>query len=583
MVSRLIVVMCLCTMWGGTSVVSQVLDRSGLLDKSLESRAIQSMLERDQRTIEALKGFPMEGPIDPSTYIVGPSDIFQIGVSGPTILSFSAPVTPEGRLIVPTVGDTDVQNRLLSDVKKQVHEMIRKKYPVGDITVALLKPRSFIVTLRGAVLKQGQYIASPIDRVEKVLIDGASSVSPTPTAAMAAIPPEALDPLAPSEAINLPKVNYAATIYERASTRNITLIRRTGDTLHVDIPKFYATGEDGYNPFLLDGDIILVPERNLTREFVAIYGAVNAPGRYEFVEGDNLLDIIGLAQGLTRSADSGRVIISRLGKDAEEMEEVTVSLKTDDGSKSTPRALQRGDRIVVQSVVDERKNYTVFVAGEVRVPGIYPISRSSTRLSKILADAGGVTENALLNGSVLMRKDDRMKDLFDPRLELLQHLRSQQITSADSAYFSLDIKLARHPVVVDFAKLIEEQDTTQDIFLRHEDVIYIAANHRTVLVQGQVTNPGYIPHVPGADFAYYIQRAGGFSELAIPDDARIIKKGTLEWIEPEKTSIEVGDQIWVPKKPIRDFSHYISIFRDVISATAALATAVILAIQVSRQ
>ncbi|MBM4159792.1 MAG: hypothetical protein FJ217_01705 [Ignavibacteria bacterium] len=583
MVSRLFAMMCLCTMWSVTSLVSQVLDRSGLLDKSLESRAIQSMIDRDQRTIEALKGFPMEGPIDPSAYIVGPSDIFQIAVSGPTILSFSVPVTPEGRLIVPTVGDADVQNRRLTDVKQQVHEMIRKKYPVGDITVALLKPRSFIVTLRGAVLKQGQYIAGPIDRVEKVLIDGASSVSPTPTAAMPVIPPEASDPLAPIEAVNLPKVNYAATIYERASTRNITLIRRTRDTLHVDIPKFYATGEDRYNPFLLDGDVILVPERNLAREFVAIYGAVNAPGRYEFVEGDDLLDIVQLAQGLTKSADSGRVIISRLDKDAEGVEEIAVSLKEAPGMKAPYTGLQRGDRILVKSVADERKNYTVFVAGEVKVPGIYPISRSSTRLSKILADAGGVTDNALLNGSVLMRKDDRMKDLFDPQLELLRHLRSQQITSADSAYFSLDIKLARHPVIVDFVKLIEGQDTTQDIFLRHEDVVYIAANHRTVLVQGQVANPGYVPHVPGAGFAYYIQRAGGFSELAIADDARIIKKGTLEWIEPEKTSIEVGDQIWVPKKPIRDFSHYISVFRDVISATAALATAVILAIQVSRQ
>lgn len=580
MVSKRICLFSLCIACGVGSAVAQVLNQSAL-EKSLESRALQSSLGREDQSLQALRSPAMEGAVDPSKYVVGPSDLFQVSVWGPTMITFSVPVTPEGSIIVPTVGTAVVNNMNLTGVKDRVSQMMRRKYPVGDITVTLLRPRSFIVTLRGAVPRQGQYIATAVERLEKVLADGASSVSPTTTAAVPLVPSESTDPLLQRGLINLPELSQSTTLFGGASTRNILVIRRGGDTLHADIPKFYTTGEDRYNPYLRDGDIIFVPQKDLTRNFVAVYGAVNAPGRYEYAEGDSLLGVIGIAQGLTKAADPKRVVITRLSADGEEMDETEIDLSALMQGRSPDILLKRGDRIVVPAIIDERRNYTVVVGGEVNIPGEYPITRNSTRLSKVLRDAGGVTNNALLSGSILMRRDDSMKDLFAPQLTVWRNLRSQQVTAPDSNYFNLDLRLARHPVVVDFAKLINEHDSTQDVVLRHDDVIFIASDHQTVLVDGQVANPGYVPYVPGADFEYYIQKAGGFSELAVEGDARVIKKGTLEWVEPAKTHIEPGDKIWVPKKPIRDFAQYISIFRDVVSAAAALATVVILAIQVS--
>jgi polysaccharide export outer membrane protein len=173
-------------------------------------------------------------------------------------------------------------------------------------------------------------------------------------------------------------------------------------------------------------------------------------------------------------------------------------------------------------------------------------------------------------------------DLFGSQISLLQNIRSQQLTSADSAYFYLDMRTSRHPVLVDFVKLIQKRDSTQDVILRDEDLIYVPADSRTVLVIGQVQKPGYVPFVPGMRYKDYVARAGGFSELAISGDTKVIKKATLEWLDPSDTVIEPGDQIWVPKEYIKDTRQTWPLIRDIIAVVASVATTVLIAIQVTK-
>jgi protein involved in polysaccharide export with SLBB domain len=350
----------------------------------------------------------------------------------------------------------------------------------------------------------------------------------------------------------------------------------------VDIPKFYATGVDEYNPFLLDGDIIFVPMKNPARNSIGVYGAVNAPGRYEFAEGDSLLALLEIAQGVTLAADMAHVKIQRVNDQGVQSEDIEINLLQPVDGRRRNAGLQRGDRIVVPTKEEHREIHTVTVAGEIARPGVYPIARAGTRISKVLSDVGGFTPRALLSGATLLRRDEDSKEVFGAQLNYLRNLRSQQLTSADSGYFSIDLRVGRHPVVLDFVKLLVEKDSTQDLALMDDDFIYIPTNTQTVLVHGQVQNPGYLPFIPGKEYSYYIEKAGGYSELAVSGDTRVVKKGTLEWIDPDDTTIQPGDQVWVPKKPIRDFSQTFPILRDIIAVTASLATAVILGFQVFR-
>ena len=546
-------------------------------EKTSEKPSLEDVLAKARPT-QAAPAIPMEGAIDPSKYTLGPSDGIVVSLWG--VISFSEvlSVTPEGTILIPTVGELYVSGKKLSEAKELVSNLVKQKFPTGNVTMTLTTPRSFIVTLRGAVLEPGQYTACAVDRVEKIIFQGTREKYPATTVAV---------PNASAESFKVPKLAHDMQYYALASTRNILLLRRNGDTLRVDIPKFYGTADDRYNPYLLDGDIIFVPKKNRTNDFISVMGGVNYPGRYEFVEGDSLKDAVRVAQGLSSLANTEKVVITRLNDQGEKGEELQIDLKSILGGKRADVALLRGDRIMVYEFSTEKRDYQVSVIGELKNPGDYPVTQGTTKLSRIIKDAGGFTENALLSGAIILRKQAVIegldaKGIPDQQLELMRLVRTSQYGLGDSTYSNLESKVGRNPVVVDFRRLFLEGDSTQDVVVRDADIIYIPSNQKTVLVEGQLANPGYVPYVLGANLDYYIQRAGGFSELAVSGDTRIIKKGTVDWVEPGKTTIEPGDKIWVPKKVVREFRYYFEIFRDVVGIAASVITTVFLVRQFSK-
>lgn len=564
-----VILLGLCALAGG---FAQTTDRTSVLDRALDQRSIQGLLSKES-AMDQVKTFPMEGAVDPKKYILGPSDLLSVALWGPVSVSYSLPVTPEGTIIIPTVGEIHVGEQRLSDVKKQATDLVKKRYPTSEVTVTLLRPRSFVVSLKGTVTKAGQYVATAVERVEKIIMEGAAIQYPTTSYAIPAVSPTDGFPIQ-SETYRPPKVNQKDQLYEYTSTRNIKLIRHNKDTVRVDIPKYYATRDDRYNPFLLDGDIIEVPQKVLKNNGVMVYGAVNTPATYEYADGDNLVDMIQIADGVLPSADPENVVLTRAIDGKNQPEENSFSLMAiQKGSQKNPD-LFPGDKIFVKEKKNPKFNYRVTLVGEVRQVGAYPISETGTTLSKIVQSAGGFTDHALLSASYVLRKDDKLKDIVDPRFDILRNLRAHELNLVDSLIFFLDLKIGRQTVVVDFKKLFEEKDSTQDIILRDDDIIYIASDLRSVLVQGQVANAGYIAFTPGMDYQYYIKKAGGFSESAVEDDIKIVKRGSLEWKDPTTTTIESGDQIWVPKKPRKDFAYWFAILRDGSQIAAAIASMV---------
>jgi polysaccharide export outer membrane protein len=549
--------------------------------QTVDKREAKSLLEelsarsglQPNATLPAL-----EGPIDPKKYIVGPSDVLSVAVWGPVQFSATLPVTPEGNLIIPTVGVLSVGGKPLEEVKNIVFKATKAEYLIGDVTTTLVAARTFVVTVTGNVMNPGQYQASPIDRVEKVVIQASRIFLPSSTVTIQAAPGKEERSIREGP-YNDPRINQVAEIFGTISTRNIRVLRH-GDTLRVDIPKYYATKDDKYNPFLLDADMIFVPRRVFEKNFIAVYGAVNSPGLFEYVVDDLLSDALLIAGGPTPNADLKSVKVVRMDELGAPAGESVLDLSA--GSPDLNRKLLHGDRVVVGEKYDSRRDFRVSVGGEVRSPGYYPISKSGTKLSEVVKNAGGLTENALLTGALLLRKADKLTNVTGSEEDIARNLRAQDLSPVDSAYFFLNLTQGRPPVVVDFFALFARKDSSHDVLVYHDDIIYIPSNLYTVIVNGQVSNPGQIPFVAGADFRYYIGRAGGFSELALEGDSRIIKRATLEWVEPGKTSIEPGDQIWVPRKVRRDFRHYFDYVKDIIAVTAGVATTLLLFIQINR-
>src|SRR5215470_13627781 len=204
----------------------------------------------------------LEGAVDAKTYIVGPGDRLLVELWGVRQLSEEIEVNAEGRLSVPNVGVFNAGGEKLSILRDAVTSRLRGIYPNLHANVSLARPRTFIVSVVGAVARPGPYPATALTRVSALV----PRASPLPN----------------------------------ASTRRVE-IRRKGrsEKLIADIVGFTVLGDASGDPTLLDGDVVFVPVRDLE---VEISGAVKRPGRYELVRERNVRELLELAGGLTSDA-----------------------------------------------------------------------------------------------------------------------------------------------------------------------------------------------------------------------------------------------------------------------------------------
>jgi hypothetical protein len=168
-------------------------------------------------------------------------------------------------------------------------------------------------------------------------------------------------------------------------------------------------------------------------------------------------------------------------------------------------------------------------------------------------------------------------------LERLVSLRGG-VSQEDSAYYFLetDLRIKRELVNTDFMKLFVLGDSTADIMLQSEDYIMIPPRRGTIYVFGQVRSPGNVAFMTGADADYYVNQAGGFTDVAREGDVRIIKAATRQWLNPDETQIDEGDYVWVPREPERSFAYYMTIASQTASVLSVIIGIAVLAVQASK-
>jgi polysaccharide export outer membrane protein len=506
---------------------------------------------------------PLEGPVDPEKYYIGPSDILSVNIWISPPINFSLTVTPEGTLIIPTVGEIHVSDVTLGEAKKRIIDEIKKKYLTGSPTVTLLSPRQITVTVTGAIRNPGKYTLNATDRIDKAIAKADE------------IQKDKL--LEPVEIIE----DWQRRLNERKqSRRDIHLTRRTGEIYRADILRYYATQDDKLNPLLREGDEIFVPRIDPKKNVFAVYGGVNVQGIFELIEGDRLLDAIELAYGLTERAQKDSIVLYRYNVHTGKQILSYYNFDQVKNGYSINVKLISGDRIVVKEPPDVREDYRVFLEGEVQYPGVYPITKDSTSLLRVIEWAGGFTEYASLTSAQVYRGTISRQELD---IERLLSMRGN-ITPEDSAYYLLESELRtkREVVNVDFKKLFLDKDSIEDVYLRNGDYISIPSIRRTIYVFGQVINPGNIPFVPGMDYRYYIQKCSGYTENARSGDVMIIKRATRQWLSPKETTIEEGDYVWIPKEPQRSFAYYMNIFNQTAAVVTAAVSIALLAIQLRK-
>jgi polysaccharide biosynthesis/export protein len=469
--------------------------------------------------------------IDRKTYRLAPGDKLLVSLWGSISRSHPLIVTPEGMILIPSVGPVTVGNLTLDDAQKKVIEVSRGVYRGASVTLNLVELRKFRVHVTGMVRNPGTYVSSPAERVSDV-------------------------------------IEKAGGLAGNASYRMIRVTGPVSRSVSADLGMFVAAGDLAKNPVLEMGDVVYVPVR---RDSVAIWGGVNIPGHVEYRDGDTIEDLLRLSGGLREDVSASSIVEwTSFPRDTGRYTTRSVSLSK---ARTAPlnTSLRPGDRLVVLASSAWRPRYAVTVAGEVRYPGTFPVVEGQTRLSEIIRRAGGLKPVASPNASYVLRRS--LRDLPDAEYERLLQTSATDLTSQEKAYWRMRGRQRRGSIPIDFAKALANPGSAADMVLMDRDSVVVDRRRETIEIAGQVERPGLIAWKKGGTFGYYLRQAGGYSWNARTGDVRIIKAGTGVWLDvDDDTVLDPGDTIFVPDKPYKDWW---TVFKDVLLVASQIATIIL--------
>jgi len=452
--------------------------------------------------------------VDAAEYMVGPGDGLRINIVGEAPTTFDVTVTPEATVVLPTVGVESVQGETLAQVRDNLTRILKGFYPKSEVTVSLVEVRRFRVTVSGAVKRPGLHVVTANTRASEVLA--------------------------------------AAAMSDRAATRSIRLMRG-GDILPVDLVAFERLGRRVANPYMAEGDVITVPEKDPRWGTVEVAGAMNGPGRFDFVDGERVSDLLDLAYGLAPNADTSVLELWRFHPG----ESVARRFDWPIGSRFGEwrmTQLMSDDRLIVRGVESYHQKFSVQVEGEVQRPGTYVFPKSGILLHTVIDSAGGFTPDADLARASIVRAG--LPDWLTEYERRIERLPADLWSRSEADWMSASALSSPGRVATDFVRLFQkgEREYEYDVLLSDGDRVVVPRRVAFVNVIGRVVQPGLVTHFQGGDVAYYLQRVGGYAWRADRGGTFLIKAGTGTALKKNQIrSIEPGDMIVVPTQRGRRF------------------------------
>ena len=263
------------------------------------------ILVHDMSKHERARELP--NPVVTEEYILMPGDSVLITITGATNYSYITGVTYEGKVTLnmpvasaPTmqgvyvpqydvVAAIPVYGLSLRTAKDSIAKVFARYLRNVDIDITLLGMRTFIVLVVGEITRPGMVRATPIYRVSTV-IDNAGGIT-------------------------------------AVGSRAYIELRRGRQSARVNLDHFERTGDIEANPYVQDGDIIMIPAMSMS---VVVKGAVfgkreyelrvaeltasrerTSEGLYELIGGERVSDLLVKAGGITPWADADHAYIER--------------------------------------------------------------------------------------------------------------------------------------------------------------------------------------------------------------------------------------------------------------------------------
>ena len=339
-------------------------------------------------------------------------------------------------------------------------------------------------------------------------------------------------------------------------------------------------------------DILNIPSLFDLREpyTIKISGAVNyvdtiLPYRNNLT----VEDAIMMAGGLKESAATVNVEVARRIKDTKtyensnrtaevfnfELNDNLGLISVDGKNSNSVFTLEPFDEVYVRFSPGYQEQQVVKVDGEITFSGDYVLAEKNSRLSDIIAKAGGITPDAYVKGASLKRQltEDEMR-----RLETLLQLSSNK-QSRDSVALSLE-NIKNYSVGIDLEKALANPGSAHDVVLRDGDELYIPQLQSTVKINGAVTYPNSVTYTKGMSVGNCLSQAGGYNDIARKYPIVIYMNGKVATTKKcfiffkRYPKVEPGCEIVVPTKTQRDRKTSLAEVLSIASSTTSMAAMV---------
>jgi protein involved in polysaccharide export with SLBB domain len=474
----------------------------------------------------------LSGPVPPD-YKLGPGDQLVLILTGDVELTYTLPVTREGFILIPQVGQVFVSNLTLEQLRGvlftrlgRVYSGVRRTNATTHFDVAVANVRANQVYVTGEVNQPGAYQISSLGTALTAL--------------------------------------YAAGgVTDRADMRQV-LIRRNAqivDTL--DLYDYLLRGDTKRDARLETGDVVFVPAHGQRAQVI---GAVSRPAIYAIKPGETLADVLRAAGGFRPDAALQRVTIFRYLPPAERRQPplargvLDVALAPVGAGDSAvgnvqvpPVGLEDGDSVVVDSLPPLSAQYTVGIAGMINKPGLFPWRPGMTLRDLMLLARGPRIGAYLKEAEVARLPTDRSAGQLATTVRV----------PLDSSYLIDRDSLGQYigPPGLPFAATgsaeVPLQPYDNVLILRQPDFDY----QRTVTVMGEVRYPGvYSMQTKSDRLSEVIARAGGLTQQAYPEGIRFIRtqndvgrinvdlsRALKETSSTANLVLQPGDSIYLPE------------------------------------
>lgn len=553
-------------------------DVPALYDMYVQASIRQKPVERFglqvfRSSSDSTEAIPMDLPVSPD-YVVGPGDGLAIDLWGATSLRMTRTVDRQGRVSLPEAGPVLVSGKTLGEVQDLVQKTLRTEFRDVSAEVSLSRLRTVRVYVVGDVSEPGAYDVSSLSTPLNALfaaggVTSRGSLRDIKHYRGAALVQEVdaydlllrgvrgdLKRLENGDTLLVPPLGPVVTvdgavrrpsIYELRGEKSLSdVLELAGGVLpiatlqHVEVQRLEAhqkrtmltlnlqgegetdsAAEELHSFSVHDGDEVhIFPITPYNQDAIYLQGHVIRPGRYAYKQGMKLSDIVNSYKDLLPEPAPRYAEIIRLkAPDFQPVVESFDLSKAMADPNSSPQ-LQPLDTVRIFSKYDFEAAPSVWVGGEVRVPGEYRTS-GQIRLRDAVYLANGTTPDASLDSAQLFRIQD----------------------NGTLRIFSVNLRGALEGKVDDNIVL-----QPRDRLLVHRNIAQVEP--ATVYIKGEVAKPGRYPLTENMQVSDLIRTAGGLKRSADTKTADLTRYAATdpEHKENQQLAIPLADSEGVNSK-----------------------------------